>query len=231
MIDGQSPLRHQLLQIAQAQAEAQIPAHARHDHLRFELAFPEQRWAARSHGVHRTRSAAATLPSRAFVNNRASVTAEYMALFRVLESSRRSRLFFDPYGTIFLTGGRKRLARLTGLPGGRRLAEWLLDRVSPGARAAGIARTKWIDDEATAALVSATQLVLLGAGFDVRALRLPQATQALTFELDHPQTSSAKQAALKSRQPTLSERIRYVGIDFNCESIADVLLNAGFDTS
>jgi len=167
------------------------------------------------------------------VTNRASVTAEYMALFRVLESSRpsRSRLCFDPDGSLFLTGGRKWVARLAGLPGGRRLAEWLLDRVSPGARAAGIARTKWIDDEATTALKSATQLVLLGAGFDVRALRLPQATRALTFELDHPQTSSAKQAALKGIEPTLPERVRYIGIDFNCQSITEALVKAGFDTS
>jgi methyltransferase (TIGR00027 family) len=170
---------------------------------------------------------------RAFVTNRASVTAEYMALFRLLESTRpsRSRLLFDPDGALFLTGGRKWMARVAGLPGGRRLAEWLLDRVSPGARAAGIARTKWIDDEATAALKTTTQLVLLGAGFDLRALRLPQAAQALTFELDHPQTSSAKQAALRSIQSTLPEHVRYIGIDFNCQSITETLLNAGFDTS
>lgn len=137
--------------------------------------------------------------------NRASLTAEYMALFRALESSRRSpsRLFFDPDAALFLTGARKWLARVAGFPAARQLAEWLLDRASPGARAAGVARTKWIDDEATAALKDATQLVLLGAGFDMRALRLPEATQVLTFELDHPQTSSAKQRVLKSEQRKL----------------------------
>src|SRR5215475_3474019 len=110
-----------------------------------------------------------------------------MALFRVLESSRPSgsRLFLDPKSSLFLTGGRKWLAHMARFPAGLRLAEWLLDRASPGARGAGIARTKWIDDEATAAMRTATQLVLLGAGFDMRTLRLPQATRALTFELDH----------------------------------------------
>ncbi len=156
-----------------------------------------------------------------------------MALFRLLESSypSRSRLFLDPDATLFLTEGRKWLARVAGLPAGRRLAECLLDRAAPGARVAGIARTKWIDDEATAALKAAPQLVLLGAGFDMRAVRLPQAAQALTFELDHPQTSSAKQAALKSVQPRLPERVRYIGVDFNRQSIREVLLSAGFDTS
>lgn len=167
------------------------------------------------------------------MTNRASLTAEYMALFRALESSRpsHSRLFFDPDAALFLTGARKWLARLAGFPGGRGLAEWLLNWVSPGARAAGIARTKWIDDEATEALKTATQLVLLGAGFDMRALRLPQATQVLTFELDHPKTSLAKQTALKSVQPMLPERVRYIGVDFNRQSIVEALSNTGFDTS
>jgi hypothetical protein len=70
-----------------------------------------------------------------------------------------------------------------------------------------------IDDEAAAALGIATQLVLLGAGFDMRALRLPQAAHACAFELDYPPTL-AKRALLKNAQRTVPERIRYVGIDF-----------------
>jgi methyltransferase (TIGR00027 family) len=156
-----------------------------------------------------------------------------MALFRVLESSRpsRSRLVFDPDGASFLTGERMWLARMAALPGGRRLAEWLLDWGAPGARAAAIARTKWLDDEAAAALKTAPQLVLLGAGYDLRAMRLPQAAEALTFELDHPRTSAAKQAALRSKLPTLPSRVRHIGIDFNSQSMTKVLLDAGFDPS
>ena len=171
--------------------------------------------------------------SRSSVTNRASITAEYMALFRALESLRpsSSRLFFDSAANLFLTGGRKWLARLACLPAGRHLAEWLLDRAAPGARAAGIARTKWIDDQATTVLKIAPQLVLLGAGFDMRALRLPEATRAFTFELDHPQTSSAKQAVLKSAPLKLPERVRFIGVDFNLQSIGEVLSSAGFEPS
>ena len=167
------------------------------------------------------------------MTERASITAEYMALFRVLESLRpsHSRMFFDPDAAFFLTGGRKWLARLSCLPAGRQMVEWLLDRASPGARAAAIARTKWIDEQSTTALNGATQFVLLGAGFDMRAFRLPPATHALTFELDHSRTSSAKQAALQRAHPALPERIRYSGIDFNRQSIAAVLSEAGFDSS
>lgn len=167
------------------------------------------------------------------MTNRASLTAEYMALFRALESSRPagSRLFVDPDAALFLCGWRKWLPRLATLPSGRQVAERLLDRASPGARAAGVARTKWIDGEATVALQTGTQLVILGAGFDMRAFRLLAAARARTFELDHPETSLSKQTILKSARGGLPERIRYIGIDFNRQPIATVLLDAGFDNS
>ena len=164
------------------------------------------------------------------MKNRASLTAEYMALFRALESSRpaSARLFSDPGAAGFLQGWRKWLNALSRFPAGLRLAEEVLDRAAPGARAAGIARTKWIDDEATAALNTATQLVLLGAGFDMRAYRLPAAARATIFELDHPQTSLAKQAALANAARP-ARQIRYAGIDFGSQSVAEVLMQAGFD--
>ncbi len=166
------------------------------------------------------------------MTDRPSLTAEYMALFRALETSRpsSSRLFVDHDARLFLTGWRKWLYRMSKMPLGRRVAERVLDQASPGARGAGVARTKWIDDEAAAALATATQLVLLGAGFDMRALRLPQAAHADAFELDHLRTSDAKRAILRNVR-TMSERIRYIGIDFNRQSLAEVLPHAGFDIS
>jgi O-methyltransferase involved in polyketide biosynthesis len=104
------------------------------------------------------------------MRTRASLTAEYMALFRAIESSRPtgSQLFHDPYAAPFLCGWRKWIYKVAQYDAGRRLVERLLDRESPGARAAGIARTQWIDDEVKHALETSTQLVLLGAGFDTR---------------------------------------------------------------
>jgi methyltransferase (TIGR00027 family) len=166
------------------------------------------------------------------MTDQASRTAEYMALFRALESSRRagSRLFYDPHAALFLNGGRKWLYRIGRIGLGRRIVERLLDGSAPGARAAGTARTKWIDDEATAALESATQLVLLGAGFDTRAYRLPQAALAAVFELDRPETSLVKRAALKQAFGSLPPNVRFVTIDFNRQPVGEVLTAAGFDT-
>ena len=156
-----------------------------------------------------------------------------MALFRALESSRPdgSRLFTDPFASGFLHQWRKWFAVAARFGVGRWIVEQLLDRSAPGARAAGIARTKWIDAEVNGALEHATQLVLLGAGFDSRAIRLPCAQGAITFELDQRETSAAKQAALKDAVGSLSERVRFVTIDFNLQSITEVLAQAGFDKS
>jgi len=156
-----------------------------------------------------------------------------MALFRALESLKpeRSRLFCDPLAAVFLHQWRKWLYRIAQLDAGRRLVEQLLDRSAPGARAAGIARTKWIDDEVTRSLEWVTQLVLLGAGFDTRPYRLPSAQRVTTFELDHPETSLAKQVALQKAIGSIPTQVRFIGIDFNQQSIVDVLSQAGFDNT
>ena len=165
------------------------------------------------------------------MTNRASLTAEYMAFFRALESRRSAneRLFSDPYAPLFLQGWRKWLYAAARFPAGLRFAEGLLDRSAPGARAAGIARTKWLDEETTSALSEVKQLVLLGAGFDMRAHRLPAAAQVTTFELDHPLTGQAKQSMLKGL--TAPGTVHYVAIDFSRQSIAEVLAKAGFDNT
>jgi methyltransferase (TIGR00027 family) len=165
------------------------------------------------------------------MKNRSSLTAEYMALFRALETSQaaRSRLFCDPFARLFLHQWRKLFHGLARFDLGRKSVEQLLDRNAPGARAAGIARTKWIDDEAMEALEIATQFVLLGAGFDTRAYRLPSAQRVTTYEVDHPETSRVKQTVLHREIGLLPERVRFVHIDFNRQSVGEVLAEAGFD--
>jgi O-methyltransferase involved in polyketide biosynthesis len=45
-----------------------------------------------------------------------SRTAEYMALFRALETAKRERLFADPLASAFLTGGCELSRRLPPFP-------------------------------------------------------------------------------------------------------------------
>jgi methyltransferase (TIGR00027 family) len=161
-----------------------------------------------------------------------SRTAAYMALFRALESSRPadSRLFHDPLAVAFLDR-RLRLAAVTArLPMLGRLVPWYIDRRWPGPRPSGVVRTRAIDDAVREALVGGcAQLVILGAGYDTRAYRLPEAAAVETFEVDHPATQTAKRAALERALRTPSPQVHHVPVDFEHDSLASALDAAGLE--
>lgn len=71
----------------------------------------------------------------------------------------------------------------------------------------------------------ATQLLLLGAGYDTRATRLPELAASRVFEVDHPATQARKRQALGS----LARSVRYIPLDFECEPLAPALAAGGFD--
>jgi methyltransferase (TIGR00027 family) len=146
-----------------------------------------------------------------------SKTAEYMALFRALESKRssRTRLFADPLAVDFLRPSLKRMALLA----------W-------GARTSAIARTRLIDDLLAEAIGSEPcQIVILGAGFDCRAYRLLILNSREVYEVDHPLTLERKRTQLKERFGKLLRNLRYVPIDFNRKGLGCTLHEAGLTDS
>jgi methyltransferase (TIGR00027 family) len=166
--------------------------------------------------------------------NQSSRTAEHMAFFRALESLRppHQRLFSDPYAACFLSPGFRRAVSLASVPGLGRAIPWLADVIVPGARSSAIARTRVIDDALVAALGKGIrQVVILGAGFDCRALRIPELRPARIFEVDHPQTFATKRAHLAQFADQQPASLTFVQIDFNQQSLAEVLRQAGFVSS
>jgi methyltransferase (TIGR00027 family) len=156
---------------------------------------------------------------------RASRTAEHNALFRALETSRprTQRLFDDPFAKTFLTGSLKAVQRMTVLPAWRNYVIRYLDGRWPGVRSSVVARTRLIDDTITASVQgSIGQLVILGAGYDSRALRLPSVRELSVFEVDHPDTQRAKQRALR-RVASPSSVVRYIPCDFNQGQLASAM--------
>jgi methyltransferase (TIGR00027 family) len=67
------------------------------------------------------------------------------------------------------------------------------------------------------------QLVVLGAGFDARALRLPELSACAVFEVDHPATQAVKRAA----GVAYPEHVRFVGVDFTRDDLAERLAAQG----
>jgi len=160
-----------------------------------------------------------------------SRTAQYMALFRALETARPAaeRLFADPYARAFLPASWAALAALARIgPVGRGL-ERLLDRRWPGARSSGVARTKLIDDWLREALgAGAAQVVLLGAGFDCRALRLPELAGVPVYEVDRGALLARKDERLAGFGGVRGARRVPVGVDFLRDDVRQALEGAGF---
>jgi methyltransferase (TIGR00027 family) len=76
----------------------------------------------------------------------------------------------------------------------------------------------------------ATQLVILGAGYDGRAWRMSELAGVRVFEVDHPATQSQKRARV-AELPTPNGIVSFVSIDFERESLDSVLDRAGHDRS
>ncbi|GLZ45735.1 SAM-dependent methyltransferase [Actinomycetospora sp. NBRC 106375] len=156
---------------------------------------------------------------------RRSRTAEYMALFRALEDGRPGRLFADPLAASFLGPPLQQVAAAARLPLLRALVPWVIDRRYPGPRPSAVARTKVLDDAVTAAIDGGVeQLVILGAGYDSRAYRLPGADRLRVFEVDHPDTQVVKRRVLG----TSPAHVRFVAVDFDRDDLAGALDAAGF---
>jgi methyltransferase (TIGR00027 family) len=162
-----------------------------------------------------------------------SRTARYVALYRALESSERTRapLFDDPYARTFLPCSLRLAVHAAHMPGMRSMLLRYADNKAPGARTSAIARTRFIDDQVRAAATDGIeQFVVLGAGYDSRALRLPELQHCHVFEVDRPNTQREKQSAQAHAGIAPHERVRYVAFDLQTrEDLQDALVAAGFD--
>jgi methyltransferase (TIGR00027 family) len=135
------------------------------------------------------------------------------------------RLADDPYGAAFYSARIakviERLPRLATLSVMRRGIVYMQ------------VRTRVIDDQLRAFVAAGgRQLVVLGAGYDCRALRLPELQDALVLEVDHPATQAHKKrtlAELGAHSPA-----RYLEWNFEQRSLDELpaaLAGAGLDRS
>jgi methyltransferase (TIGR00027 family) len=160
-----------------------------------------------------------------------SRTAEFMALFRALESAQSAhrRLFHDPFATLFLSASLRRMVQCSAMPILGPALQQIIDHSWPGARSSGVARTRLIDDWIEASIANGSQqLVILGAGFDSRAWRMPVLAGLPIFELDHAATATKKRRVAAA---VAAERLNIVSItlDFDRDRLPDALAAAGFD--
>ncbi len=161
----------------------------------------------------------------------ASKTAAYVALYRALETTenRRAPLFSDPFAKRFLPRSlqwAERAARIRPL---RRALERYADHRAPGARSSAIGRTRFIDDLVRRRVADGTeQLVILGAGFDTRAYRMPELRDTHVFEVDRLETQRVKRARMDDAFDPRKARVTHVPVDFGKDDLGERLRASGF---
>jgi methyltransferase (TIGR00027 family) len=88
-------------------------------------------------------------------------------------------------------------------------------------------RTRAIDAAVREAIrAGIAQLVILGAGQDARAWRMPVLAGAVVLEVDHPSSQARKRAGMGGRRPRARD-VAFVPVDFERDSLADALERAG----
>ncbi|MEU6430066.1 SAM-dependent methyltransferase [Microbispora sp. NPDC046973] len=155
-------------------------------------------------------------------------TALGMAMVRAHESLRGDRLFDDPYAQRFLD------AAPGAFPEQPATAEDLAalgPLTSLGAVFAfhGVLRTRFFDDFLLAATAAGCpQVVLLAAGLDTRAFRLPWPDGVRVFELDLPEVFAFKEAVLDGVDAVPACERKAVPADLRASWTGE-LVAAGFD--
>ncbi|HTV04270.1 MAG TPA: class I SAM-dependent methyltransferase [Acidobacteriaceae bacterium] len=100
---------------------------------------------------------------------------------------------------------------------------------SLGMRAFIVARSRYAEDNLRRAVESGVrQYVLLGAGLDTFAYRNPW-PHLHVFEVDHPATQQWKRGLISRNQIAVPDKLTYVAVDFERQSLAERLAESGFD--
>ena len=141
-------------------------------------------------------------------------TGVLVAAIRAEETRRPDRLFDDPFAE-----------RLAGESGRRMLAEAVATSGDKSTLQI-VVRTRFWDEALLNAVPPVSQVVIVAAGLDARAYRLPWPDGTTVFELDQPAVIAAKAAALAGDEPRCL-RVA-IGVDLTTDW-TDTLRSNGFD--
>ncbi len=149
-------------------------------------------------------------------------TALGVAMARAEETATECPLFTDPYAQLFLDAATER--------GWQQPPSYMIERIraiSPYAAS----RTKWFDEFfITAAASGVEQSVILAAGLDSRAWRLPWVDNSVVYEIDQPKVLAFKAQTLADHDARPAARYVAVPVDLR-QDWPKALRDAGFDPS
>ncbi|MBV8178634.1 MAG: class I SAM-dependent methyltransferase [Mycobacterium sp.] len=156
-------------------------------------------------------------------------TALFVATARALEAQKPDPLVIDPFAEVFCRAvGGNAADVLDG-----KVPEHQLKTPDWGEHFVNFqgARTKYFDNYfRQAADAGVRQVVILAAGLDSRAYRLPWPDQTTIFELDRPQVLDFKREVLTEQGANPNAERREVAIDLR-EDWPQALRDSGFDAA
>jgi methyltransferase (TIGR00027 family) len=149
-------------------------------------------------------------------------TALGVAMARAEETTTECPLFTDPYAQLFLDAASER--------GWQQPPSYMIERIR-AISAYAASRTKWFDEFFIAAGASGIeQSVILAAGLDARAWRLPWVDGSVVYEIDQPKVLEFKTQALADHDVRPGARYVAVPADLR-QDWPTTLRDAGFDPS
>jgi methyltransferase (TIGR00027 family) len=159
-----------------------------------------------------------------------SRTALGTAAGRAIESFRGIKgLFEDPFAIALLPRGYRIIVHIMRLPVVGNALMAARERQLPGIAGNLLCRTRFIDDTLQSALSAGfEQLVILGAGLDTRAYRIPDADRVQVFELDHRATQAWKRQRMERALGALPSHVTFVPIDLEQQAVGEALAANGF---
>ena len=164
--------------------------------------------------------------------NKASQTAEIMARHRAAEIQfpEDQRVCNDPYAIFFVS---EEVRRRFNKPLRSLLIRMWVNWMFPGVHNAVISRVRYMDDCVARCLENGLeQMVIIGAGYDMRAYRFNGLAEKVNvFELDHPATQERKREIIQRIFDTLPGHVTHVPICLDRDKISQKLFESEYDRS
>jgi methyltransferase (TIGR00027 family) len=141
-----------------------------------------------------------------------------------------SPLIIDPWAQRLLPRSARLIASSTRWSAVRRALEAATERKLSGGWASFLCRKRYIDDQLLSGLGDGIEsVVILGAGYDTRAYRIPALAGIRLCEVDLPSNTIAKTAALRRCTGGVPDHVTLLSVDLETDDLAGRLDDAGFD--